>query len=55
MGENIVSKITIVIIDIALSALVYISINFGIISPRKLHEIIQESFVSYLLKKQWLH
>lgn len=49
--KQVISNRILILTDIALSILVFTSINFSLLSPQKIHEMIQESFVGFFFKR----
>jgi hypothetical protein len=51
MTKKIIVKAVIVIANILLVAFIYVANNFAIISPQKVHELLENSLAIFLVKK----
>lgn len=49
--KQVFSNAILILVNAVLSMFIFISINFSLLSPQKIHELVEESFVGFALKR----
>lgn len=51
VSKQVISNVIIILANIALSILIFISVNFSLLSPQKVQELIQRSLIGFVFRR----